>query len=86
MHRSTLLVISCLMLVAASVAGQPGMTGPWVQARSPHFHVVGNADAAKVKALTEKLERFHQAMDQTFLRPVHPVIPSTVILMKSQAA
>ncbi len=86
MHRATLLVTSCLVLAAASVAGQPGMTGPWVQARSPHFHVVGNADAAKVKALTEKLERFHQAMDQTFLRPVHPVIPSTVILMKSQAA
>lgn len=85
--RTALFVGCWLLLAAASAAGPPGIPGPWVEARSPNFHVVGNADAEKVKALTEKLERFHQAMEQTLLGPrVHPVIPSTLILMKSQAA
>ncbi len=55
----------------------------WVEGRSEHFHVVGNAKPQKVEEAARKLEEFRHVFASMFSRlRLDPPVPTTVIFFK----
>lgn len=60
----------------------------WLEASSDHFVIYGDENEKVVKGLAERLERFHAAMGQLFVRAQTKPGPSnrvTVFIVSSQA-
>ena len=79
-----LCVVLSLGLALAPVPPPPeAPPAEWVEARSPHFHVVSDARPKKVQDVTRKLEEFRHLLHLMFpqMRLDAPV-PTSVILFK----
>jgi tetratricopeptide (TPR) repeat protein len=83
--RVGLIVLCAICLPVAGATTQPGAADSWIEARSPHFHIVSNAGPERVRYLTEELETLHDLMNQTFLGAhANPGVPHLLILLKSR--
>jgi len=82
MNRPTVALILGLML-AGTLPARGAEPADWVEARSPHFHVVSNAKPKKVQEVTRKLEEFRHLLRLMFpgMRLDSPV-PASVVLFK----
>ncbi len=79
-----LIVALSLGLVLATAQISPAAKpDEWVEARSPHFHVVSNAKPKRVQEVTRKLEEFRHLLHLMFpgMRLDSPV-PTSVVLFK----
>ena len=74
-----LLTVFLLAAGSALLAKDP----EWVEGRSEHFHVVGNAKPQKVEEAARKLEEFRHVFASMFSRlRLDPPVPTTVIFFK----
>lgn len=73
----------CALLMWPTVA-----QAEWLEASSPHFVVYANDSEAGVRGFTDKLERYHSALEQLTRSKTPPVSPSnrlTVYVVKNVA-
>ena len=82
--KRLIVALSLGLVLATAQASPAAKPDDWVEARSPHFHVVSDAKPKKVEEVTRKLEEFRHLLHLMFpgMRLDSPV-PTSVILFKA---